>query len=245
MEEKEKWHIPFRGRGHSGCFICNFLWQKGSVYVMDNHRLAMWCWLQKIKNEEKIDLLHIDQHYDCIASRHEQWLSSAPDKIEELTLTEYVEFPWEGNYEICPLFRSDNYLSIFLEKYKERISSFYVATHKDGDLPKFVYKEFNLFESLGYLNARCSGINAIKCIINIDLDYFTKTGFGDPFVVVSNEYIDTLCGILKTGLESKSILCLTFALSPEFVGSWEMSEKLFNKISEELGLGFMLPDETN
>lgn len=243
MKDNMTWHIPFKGRNHSGTFNCNFLWQKDNVYVMDNHRLALWCWLRHIRGESKIEILHIDQHYDCRLSCHDQWLAAVPINLEELSLSEYINYTWQGAHGESPLFRFDNYLSLFLDKYREKISSLYISSHKDGDFPNFNGKEFNLFESLGYINARCSGINSIKCIINIDLDYFTETGFGEPFIVVTDEYIAKLSEILKTGLDKKQILCLTLALSPEFVGSWDMAESLFEKINNVMDLGFEFPQK--
>jgi hypothetical protein len=46
-----KWLVPFRGRNASKVYNQNFLWRYESVYVMDNHRAAMWCWLRHINPE--------------------------------------------------------------------------------------------------------------------------------------------------------------------------------------------------
>ena len=44
----EEWLVPFKGRNTSGIYEQNFLWRDGAVYVMDNHRAALWCWIQHL-----------------------------------------------------------------------------------------------------------------------------------------------------------------------------------------------------
>jgi len=60
MDTQGSWLIPFEQRGYSGIFECNFLWQWGNVYVMDNHRLSLWCWLRQLDSASMVDILHMD-----------------------------------------------------------------------------------------------------------------------------------------------------------------------------------------
>lgn len=73
-----EWLVPFRGRNYSGAFTQNFLWKRQNVYVMDNHRAALWCWLQHIDPKQRYSLFHVDQHYDTLASRMTTWLDNLP-----------------------------------------------------------------------------------------------------------------------------------------------------------------------
>jgi len=57
-----EWLVDFKGRKSSGVYNQNFLWRSGSVYVMDNHRAAMWCWLQHVDPNHPHAILHIDRH---------------------------------------------------------------------------------------------------------------------------------------------------------------------------------------
>ena len=50
----------------------------GSVYAMDNHRAAMWCWLRQLIRASHI-LFHMDRHYDCL--RMDEWLENCPEDI--------------------------------------------------------------------------------------------------------------------------------------------------------------------
>lgn len=52
------------------------LWQNDKVYVMDNHRDAAWCWLQKCQTEERYNFMHIDQHYDLLDSYYSEALAT-------------------------------------------------------------------------------------------------------------------------------------------------------------------------
>lgn len=240
---QSNWLIPFNQRAYSGTFNCNFLWQWQNVYVMDNHRLALWCWLRHLTPDNKVDILHMDEHYDCLMSRHEEWVAALPRDIGSLSLEEYLKFSWQGHSETCPLFRFDNYFSLFMERYKDKIGNVYISTHRDGDRPTFEFHEFSILESMSYLNTRCSRINHNKAIVNIDIDYFTETGFDDPFRIVSNKFLQELGGILGKGLQNGSIQCFTVALSPEFTGSWEIAEYIAGEIFRAADVPFSLPKE--
>lgn len=85
-----EWLVPFRGRNHSGAFTQNFLWKRQNVYVMDNHRAALWCWLQHIDPKQPYSLFHMDQHYDTLASRMTTWLDNLPPDWA-LGIDEYLE----------------------------------------------------------------------------------------------------------------------------------------------------------
>ena len=89
-----RWLIEPFERGHSGTFDCNLLWQSENVYVMDNHRLALWCWMQHIE-EEQYDIVHIDEHYDCLSFCHDSWSKEYPKNLKELSLDAYMSYPWK------------------------------------------------------------------------------------------------------------------------------------------------------
>ena len=57
-----EWLVPFKGRNASGVYNRNFPWRSGTVYVMDNHRAAMWCWLQHVDPGQAHSLFHMDRH---------------------------------------------------------------------------------------------------------------------------------------------------------------------------------------
>jgi virulence-associated protein VapD len=137
MCEGGEWLVPFRGRNDSGVYNQNFLWRCGSVYVMDNHRAAMWCWLQHVDPDQPHSLFHMDRHYDCLPSP--EWLENCPEDIRRLSINEYLNFDYAlsdfGHGERAQLFRWDNYLSIYLARYGNSISPLVMYTHGDGTSP--------------------------------------------------------------------------------------------------------------
>ena len=51
---------------YSRCWDDIFLWNENNIYIMSNHRLALWCWLQDKKTFNKeYSLIHIDKHTDA------------------------------------------------------------------------------------------------------------------------------------------------------------------------------------
>jgi len=69
-----KWLISWEKRDQSGPVNDNFLWQSDSLYVMDNHRLALWCWWQYLDNNPGyINFVHIDRHYDALWHIAKPW----------------------------------------------------------------------------------------------------------------------------------------------------------------------------
>ena len=62
---KNNWIIPFKGRyAEDSTKDISFLWKFNNIYIMDNHRLALWCQLQHFDESRKYDIHHIDAHYD-------------------------------------------------------------------------------------------------------------------------------------------------------------------------------------
>ena len=78
MTTEWEWIVPFKGRNHSGSVEQNFLCRAGNVYVMDNHRAALWCWLQELDLTAPHSLIHIDRHPDALQSRLDEWLKHLP-----------------------------------------------------------------------------------------------------------------------------------------------------------------------
>ncbi len=165
--------VPFQGRNDSGVDRQNFLWRHGSIYVMDNHRAAMWCWLQHIDPCQPHSLFHMDRHYDCLPSP--EWLENCPE-IRRLSINEYLNFDYAFNDEFIreqrmPLFRWDNYLSIYLTRYQRSIGSLIMYTHDDGAGPQQTFDPGNIWS--GSRANPLSGFQAVALwIFNLDLDYF-------------------------------------------------------------------------
>lgn len=74
--------VPFKGRNQTSMFGVNVLWRERNVYIMDNHRCALWCWLQEIPGEDRLSVFHVDAHYDLAWD----WCPAALDVLRRVDL---------------------------------------------------------------------------------------------------------------------------------------------------------------
>ena len=244
-----KWLIPFKGENTSSVYNDNFLWNDKKIYIMDNHRLATWCWLKEINKNENYNLFHVDKHFDLLDSRLAEWIAQS-ENLDQLSLSDYqiLSYDSESPSKInCKVFRFDNYLPIFLSLYSDSVKKCYWATHFEGDEPSWkqslnVYP-WELGESFDFW------INDSKepWIINLDLDYFFYTHREKEEekyeLMFSGKFISQLFSDIKKNIDNKKISVLTIALSPECCGGWKNAKKLSVEISNIMGLDFHL--ETN
>ncbi|MFA6238824.1 MAG: UPF0489 family protein [Bacteriovorax sp.] len=219
--------IPLVNRGFSGASEDNVLWREKNIYVMDNHRLALWCWFQEIEKGTRYNLLHIDAHPDLSESA----LKNFNSDMWKMTLDEYrTVMQTDIN---TPLFRWDNYIEVFLKNYPEQVGLTISGTHHHGS-PKGLAEDVKPFD----LVKRCAEIfsgknytNDFQWIVNLDLDYFFSAR-PEKFDLFSDDYVASLANSFKLGLESGMIKVMTIALSPECCGSWEKSERLLKRFRE-------------
>lgn len=244
--ETSRWLIPFKGRNHSGAYDHNFLWQQGCVYVMDNHRAALWCWHQEVSLRSSHSIFHIDRHTDCLQSRLDEWLDHLPPSWT-LSIEEYMSHSYQADTPMgkidTPVFRWDNFLSLYLSEFGMHITECYFATHNDGDEPNHARAMKAEVESLpGNFDYWLNEKNK-PWIVDIDLDYFFYTDDEGCKVMVSEEYLDTLFKCLRSKIDAGVVTAVTIALTPceDFTGGWEESEKLAQRVLKIMGIEFHLP----
>src|SRR5260370_30427902 len=89
-----EWLVDFRGRKPSAFATDNFLWKHDNVYVMDNHRAALWCWLREIDLRKPHSLFHIDRHYDTVPS--ETLIKHLPSTWD-MGINDYLNLRYESD----------------------------------------------------------------------------------------------------------------------------------------------------
>jgi len=240
-----EWLVNFKGRNASGAYALNFLWKYSNVYVMDNHRAAMWCWMQHVDARRPHSLFHIDRHYDALQSQLNEWLAHMPSAWD-LSINDYLTLTYKvpDFGDVVPLFGWGNYLSICLALFGKKIASCYFATHGDGDKPNCKRaNHVNMWEvpsNLDYwLNEGPS-----PWIMNIDLDYFFCEGESDRAQrMLADGYIDRCIDVVRQKMQDGTIAVTTIALTPtdNFTGGWEPSEALAVRVLSGLGIEFRLP----
>jgi len=234
------WLIPFKGRKDSGGWDQNFLWRHESVYIMDNHRAALWCWLQHLEKHNKYDLFHIDRHYDTLSSPNNKWPSQVPD-LKKISISNYLVIEQETESEAFPLIHWDNYLSIFFELYSKQVEECIFATHDDGDKPDWNLYEKPVWDIPDNLEFWLSH-SKNKWIFNIDLDYFFFNGHKEnPERMLTDDYAQAVFEVVYKKYQDGTIKVLTIALSPEWCGGWEPAEHLCQRLCDIMGLKFALP----
>jgi hypothetical protein len=225
----EEWLLPWKERSRSGPVNDNFLWRSDCLYVMDNHRLALWCWWQHLNNETKIwDFLHIDRHYDALWQRARPWLKHF-EKTHKSDLESFRQASFLDNGDELQLYRWDVIVSALLTLDGDRIHNWAFATAGEGDAPPIPCMEcispWDLPAQLKWM----AQPDDEKCpsIIDIDLDYFTHLeDNGICGQVFSAQYIRELNSALIKGLSNGRFGVVTVALSPTTTGSWQLAEEL-------------------
>jgi hypothetical protein len=218
--------IPLINRGESTSSTDNVLYREGNIFVMDNHRLALWCWFQELDSTKRYNLIHIDAHPDLSESA----LKNFHHDLWKMNLEDYRS-TWQADVNL-PLFRWDNYLEVFLKNYPENIGETVSATHHVGSL-----KELNIsvkpFDLASFCLDVFSGkkyINEFEWIVNLDLDYFFS-GQPQKLELFSDEFVEAIASAIKMGLDSGMVKVLTISLSPECCGSWEKAEAMLARFS--------------
>jgi hypothetical protein len=211
---------------------------------MDNHRAALWCWLQHLPPDQQCELIHIDWHTDTLNTRMDEWLAASPD-VRSVSLEQYLAatFPVYEGREQWPVFRWDNYLSIFLVTHREQLMRGYFATHEVGDEP--LHNRLQVVQTWELPGNLTYWIDMAKApvIVNVDLDYFVYSPAGHGYApFFSDEYFEEVFHAIRDKLEDGKIAVLTLCLSPECVGGWGRAEELCAKACAILGIDFSLPD---
>lgn len=219
--------IPLKERGISASSNDNVLWNEGKVFVMDNHRLALWCWFQKMQKGKRYNLFHVDAHPDMSESALKYFKSD----LWSMSLEDY-RTSWQEDINE-PLFRWDNYIEILLKKYPEQVAKTISATHHLGS-SKELSEEVKAYDLLKNFHGIFSGerfVNDFPWILNLDLDYFFSAA-PEKVLLFSEDYIKALARAIEQGLQSGIIEIFTISLSPECCGSWENSEMLLKYFSK-------------
>ena len=98
-----------------------------NVYVMDNHRAALWGWLQELDLKQPHSLIHIDRHPDALQNRLDECLQHLPDWSAGIDT--YLAKNYETDGFDCPVIRWDKYLSIYLHAFGKNLKVSRVHRH--------------------------------------------------------------------------------------------------------------------
>lgn len=238
------WLVPFKGRNHSGATKQNFLWKEGNVYIMDNHRAALWCWIQEIALTNRVNLLHIDEHYDALCSQIDEWKASLPE-LRDISIEDYLALEYDSELGTVPVIRWDNYLSLFLNCFPEQVGKLILATHEVGDKPLAPHAMYPRHWCLPNNIEHWLSDGNDHWLVNVDLDYFFCDQDNQRKLMFSDDYISAVFGAIRRCREAGRIACITLCLTPdeEYTGGWPQVEELCTRACAILGVDFELPKE--
>ena len=212
------------------------LWQNDKVYVMDNHRDAAWCWLQKCKADEQYNFMHIDQHYDLL----DCYYSEALAIIESNPTMSYKEFAslMRDDSDDNKLFRWDNYIRIMHELRPNWFNTNLFVTQEYGsaDGEGWGHEKMEIQESSPLYLLYTISQNLIekwsshlrtehehlKWIVNLDLDVFFCHNY-NHVRIFSDSFIREVARLLQKAMANMQVL--TIAISPDCLEGKRMKEK--------------------
>lgn len=229
--------IDIKPRRSSYCFTTNLLYKKDNIFLMNNHRMAAWCWSQNITMRKNYTFIHIDKHYDTSSNQLSKWIETINNGINCLSLEEYNNIQYQHDqYERFPVFKWDNYIPIFHHFYSRNIIEYIFYTHGEGTFPEFLREMIT--EIIPYSLITDFPLNVYKksdnLIINLDIDYFFSDG-PNYNLIFSDYSIETVIATIMKLAENKNKV-LTIAISPECCGGWSNSIDFVNKYFKKYGI---------
>jgi len=95
------------------------LWKDDAlpVYIMDNHRAALWCWMREMRPDARYAFIHVDYHWDqkLLAPPYVERIRDAMAEIrDDLGVFDALESAQVGRKGPFPMVRWDNYIDPFL-----------------------------------------------------------------------------------------------------------------------------------
>ena len=231
------WLIPWRSRGRSGRDTDHFLWNDGRLYLMDNHRLALWCWWQHLDESERWTYFHIDRHFDAAWQNFNPWPShTRPEHRSDLAAFRRATVAVDGNS--FALYAWDTITTALWSMEGARLDEVLFATGDQGDAPQGLTAEhIDAEDLLGRLAALAADDTAPRppCIIDIDIDYFVWRELdGTVGFRFADSQLAAIGQTLTAGLTNGRFGLVTIALSPETTGSWELAEQTLGVVFQSL-----------
>lgn len=238
-------HRSERMRGSSSSTL-NFLWQKEgrSLYVMDNHLAALWCWLRELTKEEPYVLLHVDQHWDSAG-----FDPISPAVVDGLSLEAFLAV--RSPSPVCahlPLVRWDNFIDP-LPKLRRNLRAAFMVAWQSRDIwhgSHFQDRDgVQAVDAIAFLDDPGPTLDgafsdATRVLVDLDLDVFVNgvrhdsMGYPTPLDRFPESTAKAMLAALASRVRPQDVV--TIALSPECCGTWAKAEALLGWACEAFGV---------
>ncbi len=226
-----------------------FYFQKNKIYLMDNHRLSFWCFLDGIKNKDfgKYTYVHIDDHFDTGTAYCEELATKIKnngldfyknleqfrnDTVAIKNKDNFRTFLW-GNYLMPAIFYNffDNKKLYFFVK--QETSTYYKGGLNDdcffnGNIPKIKH----------YQRKRVTDLEKIlesenNIVLNIDFDYLSDF-INRPQII--HQYFSAI----KSKADKIKFILISLTTSSS---DWKEQEVILKIFSDIFGLKLKIPLE--
>lgn len=229
------WIIDFDGSKPCDSVMGTLLWRQGNRYIMDSHRMALWCW-SKSETFGFSNLLHIDAHYDSCGIKYKK-----PDysdiKVIPPSHKDYQDMKLaDPGLGPIPQFRWDNFLSIYLKKFHKEGRVCYLTPESWGDKPPADLVEYWPLEQIDeHIASELK--QGEQWIVDVDLDYFFDR-IEDGYIEWPVERIASTARAVKAKYDDGIISILTIAISDNCCGGIVPAKRVLKIFCDEFGLEF-------
>lgn len=224
-----------------------FFFKKDKIYLMDNHRLSFWCFLDGIKNEDfgKYTYIHIDDHFDTGTVYCEE----LANKVKNNELSFYNKLDQFRNDTIAiknkdnlRTFLCGNYLmpAIFYNFFNNKKLFFFVkqetSTYYKGDLNDNCFFNGNIPKIKHYQRKRVTDLEKIlesenNIVLNIDFDYFSD-------FINKPQIIHQYFSVIKSKMRKIKFILVSLTTSSN---NWKEQEDILKIFSDIFDLKLEIP----
>jgi hypothetical protein len=232
-----KWLIKPKSNSELNGVRTELLWAQDSIYVMDSHQIALWCWGQD-PDFGSTNFLHIDAHYDCRGinedPNHPYWLKDIPQAPHD-----YLARTIDVSGMTLPQMVWDNIVSTYLLHFHQGGRVCLLTPDSWGDKPSPEVVEFwPLYQLNEQIHQNMK--SGEKWIVDVDLDYFLKRPDSGSYVEWAEEEIIEVARSLKEKRDESVIATLTIAMSACCCGGLAPSKRILSIFCDALDLDFPL-----
>ena len=241
--------IPFTGWGRNIVSDDSFLFYfpENKLYIFDNHRLSLWCWLSKIKDDDvkKPNLLYLDRHIDfrCtdFKERYEIFKKNE-DNINDLNI--FRKMPYKlplssnslnidyGNF-LAFASKLDIFNNIFIFTEVSDCNYFEREFANSGTMP-FDISNISVFNSDIAGNLSDTFSNNSNIYLDVDLDFFVV----ESSKTINHKLLNSCISVIKNNLSKVNIM--TIALSQSFCGGEDKALEILGCFIDAFGVNLEL-----
>jgi hypothetical protein len=206
----------------------SILYAQDNLYLMDNHRLALWCWLRHLETHSRYHILHMDQHLDFDPVKPGR-IPGGFWTIRERTVEEFLSMEAVGEAGVLAVDWT-NYMSTLVADCQNWVSSIDFCMHEPQDFDDTqtpLRTRYDVDQAGALIQQTLREVNSgelsERLILNIDIDLLFHEDEDTGRVVRFRDasFLRSLGEGLRSLRETGQVEVVTVALSPGQCRSWQ------------------------